>query len=288
MISDVANWTVITGSTGGIGGAIAQILASRGDPLVLLNRSEPKARAQREQILAEFPDQKIELITADLMETEQVFDAIGKINALPGRVATLYNNSGVLTGEKVLNDQGIEMHFAVNVLAPYLLTLGLREKMARPSGEVPAMVVNMSSSAVSSVKSLNLENITNPETVSGLMGTYAQTKLAVTALAPAMADELKQHNILIRAIDPGATKTAMTTTGNSGMPTFLRWLAPILFSPAEKQAAKVIAAADPAEFGGATGIFVANLKEKKVPKSAADPNIQRALLALLEAFRSTA
>lgn len=288
MTSDVANWTVITGSTGGIGGAIAQILASRGDPLVLLNRSEPKARAQREQILAAFPDQKIELITADLMETEQVFDAIGKINALPGRVAALYNNSGVLTGEKIQNDQGVEMHFAVNVLAPYLMTRGLREKMTLPSDDAPAMVVNMSSSAVSSARTLDLENIVNPKTVSGLMGTYAQTKLAVTALAAAMAEDLKQDNILIRAVDPGATKTAMTTSGNSGMPTFLRWLAPILFSPADKQAAKVIAAADPAEFGGATGIFVAALKRKNLPNAAADPNLQRALLGLLAGFRNTA
>ncbi|MEM1277135.1 MAG: SDR family NAD(P)-dependent oxidoreductase, partial [Pseudomonadota bacterium] len=258
MAQTVANWTVITGSTGGIGGEIARQLADQGTALILVNRSEQKAIAQRAELLARHPDLSVELVTADLMDLKQITAASETIKALPGRIDTLYNNAGVLTGEKILSAQGYESHFAINVLAAYQFTKELREKMARTSSDTPAMVVNFSSSAVNALRTLDLAHLANPESVGGLMTTYAQSKLAVTAMAAAMAEELKTDNILIRAIDPGATKSPMTTGGNSGMPVFLRWLAPLLFSPADKQAAKVISGADPAAFEGRSGIYLAN------------------------------
>ena len=276
------NWTVITGSTGGIGSEIARKLAAGGDALVLLNRSEPKARAQRSHLLAALPESKIELIAADLMDSDQIAAATDKINALPGQIDALYNTSGVLTSEKRLSAQGFESHFAVNTLAPYQLIRELRPKMARPSTELPAVIVNFSSSAIRSQKRLDLDTLANPDQVGGLMTTYAHTKLALTALAPALADDLAQDHILIRAVDPGATKSAMTTGGNSGMPRLLAWLAPLLFSPADKQAAKVVASADPSAFGGETGLYLANLKKKKLPDAIANPATQRALVERLE------
>lgn len=282
MTGTEANWTVITGSTGGIGRELVRILAARGDALVLVNRSETKAAAQRDETLANHPDLRIELVAADLMDTAQISAAADRINALPGRIDVLYNNSGILTSERVLSVQGFESQFAVNVLASYQLIRALRAKMARPAEDTPAMIVNFSSSAITPLKALDLEDLANPETVGGLMGTYAQTKLAVTTLAPAMSEDLRTDNILIRAVDPGATKTAMTTSGNSAMPKVLTWLAPLLFSPADKQAAKVVDSADPAAFGGRTGIYVANRKEKKLPAPATEKATQRDLMALLD------
>ncbi|WP_422021849.1 SDR family NAD(P)-dependent oxidoreductase [Roseibium sp.] len=274
---------VITGSTGGIGREIAKILALRGDNLILLNRSETKSEAQRSELLAAHPNLNIELVIADLTDTTEIANAITKINALQGRVDALYNNSGILTSEKFLSAQGYESQFAVNVLAAYDLTLGLKDKMARPTGESPGVVVLFSSSAINSQKTLNLDELANPKKVSGLMGTYAQTKLAVTTLVPVLSDRLRTDNILVRAVDPGATKTAMTTSGNSGMPKILQWLAPLLFSPADKQAAKVVDSADPSAFAGQTGLYLANRKQRKFPKPASDKAIQKQLIAMLDA-----
>ncbi|MEM9781351.1 MAG: SDR family NAD(P)-dependent oxidoreductase [Pseudomonadota bacterium] len=253
MAGAVSNWTVVTGSTGGIGSEIVKILAARGDALVLVNRSDAKAVAQRAAILAEKPGATIELVGADLMDTAQIAHALARIAALPGRVDALYNISGVLTGEMILSAQGFESQFAVNTLATYQLIQGLRGKMARPAGETPAMIITFSSSAITPLKSLDVETLAKPPKVGGLMTTYAQTKLAVTALAAALADDLQSDNILIRAVDPGATKTPMTTGGNSGMPKLLAWLAPLLFSPADKQAAKVVERADPRRLWSALG-----------------------------------
>ena len=275
------NWTMITGSTCGIGGEIATILAEQGNDLILVNRSVYEGSRQRDKLLAAHGDLSIELVTADFMDTGNIFEAIDAIDDIPGRIDTLYNVAGVLNSTRVLSAQGFESNFAVNTLAPYQLIRGLREKMARASDTLPAMIMNFSSSAVLRQKTLDIKNLVNPKEVSGLMGTYAQSKLALTALTVAIAWDLQRDNILVRAVDPGATKTSMTTQ-NDSMPKLLRWLAPLLFQNADKQAAKVVQSARPTAFGGRSGIFVANVKEKGVPIPAADPEIQRQLLALLD------
>ncbi len=282
-MSDVI-WLIFTGSSGGIGSEITKILARRGDAMILLNRSETKATAQHTELLNGHPNLNVELVSVDLMDTAQIKDAAQKISALPGRIEALYNNSGVLTSEKILSVQGLESHFAVNTLAPYILIQRLRSKMTRPQNENPAMIVNFSSSAISRLTTLELDNLATPEKVGGLLSTYAQSKLAVTALAPALADELASQNIFIRAIDPGATKSAMTTGGNSGMPKILAWLAPLLFSPADKQAAKIVDSAAPSAHDRRTGIYVANRKEKKMPAPAANREIQSKLISMLNQF----
>lgn len=282
MAKSVANWTVLTGSTRGIGSEIAKLLAARGDPMILVNRSEEAAFAQRSSLIEQNPGAVIELITADLMDISRIAEAAAKIGDLPGRVDALYNNAGVLTGKKILSAQGLESQFAVNTLAPYQLIQALRAKMARPAGASPAMIVLFSSSAINSPKTLDVNTLAQPDTVGGLLSTYAQTKLAVTALAPALAEDLKSDNILIRAIDPGATKTDMTTGGSSGMPKLLAWVAPLLFSPADKQAAKLVASADPEAFDGRSGIYVANRKEKALPVAATDVGAHQALVSMLD------
>ncbi|MEM1147986.1 MAG: SDR family NAD(P)-dependent oxidoreductase [Pseudomonadota bacterium] len=280
-MAEHTNWTVITGSTGGIGQELAALLAQRGKDLILINRSLPKAESQRAELLQAFPSLQVALVSADFMDAASITRAIETILAMPGQIEALYNNAGVLLAEKVLSAQGYESHFAVNVLAPYQIIKGLRTKLARGADHPPAMVVNFSSSAIGTQKALDLQQLANPDTVTGLMGTYAQSKLAVTSLSAALAKDLERDHILIRAVDPGATKTAMTT-GNAAMPKPLQWIAPLFFAPADKQAAKVVASADPDLFHGKTGILVANRREKGMPKPALDQKTQERLLDLLE------
>ncbi|MEM7740652.1 MAG: SDR family NAD(P)-dependent oxidoreductase, partial [Pseudomonadota bacterium] len=137
-------------------------------------------------------------------------------------------------------------------------------------------------SAINAVKSLDVDALPQPEAIGGLMGAYAASKMALTVMGSAMAEELRADNILIRSIDPGATMTPMIKKGD-GMPPVLRWLAPLLFAPADKQAAKIVRAADPAALEGKTGIFVASAKEKKLPKLVADPAVQKKVLVRLNA-----
>lgn len=88
---------VITGSTGGIGGAIAEQLAAGGWDLVLVNRSAEKASQQKTDLNTAHPEAKVDLVQADLMDTDQIKRSAHEILAIHSSIDALYNNSGVLT-----------------------------------------------------------------------------------------------------------------------------------------------------------------------------------------------
>ncbi len=273
---------VITGSTGGIGSAIATKLAEGGWDLLLANRSLAKSAEQRDMLASRFPEPNVQTVAMDLMDINSIEAACRQIGAETKRIDALYNMAGVLTSERRISVQGYESHYAVNVLANLAVIEGLQPLLAREPNEQPSMVVTMSSSAISRVAALDVKALRDPSEIRGLMGAYAHSKLALTAISAAMSDSLKKEGILIRAIDPGATLTPMTS-GGDGMPLLLRWFAPLFFSKPEVQAKKIVAAADPDNLGNRTGIYIASGKEKSLPKAIADLAVGDELLKALRA-----
>lgn len=268
---------VITGSTGGIGEEIAKILAGSGCNLILVNRSAEKSDEQKRVLAAAYPEISITTVQCDLLDIEHIRKAGATIVAATPRIDALYNIAGVLTTNRVNSAQGHESHYAINVLANYAMIEALRPALRRAAGETPTMVVTMSSSAINSVRKLDVEGLSNPEKIKGLFGAYAQSKAALTVMGAAMANGLEQDNILIRSIDPGATATKMTK-GGDGMPGLLSFLAPLLFKKPSVQAAKIVSAADPAACAGRTGILIVGGKEKAAPKLITDIAVQEELM----------
>ena len=271
---------VITGSTGGIGSAIAHQLASQGWGLVLVNRNADKAARQKKQLTETHPDVKINLAQADLMDVAQIKQAAMEIQALHPRIDALYNNSGVLTSQRIMSAQAHESNYAVNTLAAYVMIKGLHPALKRDNDQPKAMIVNTTSSAHNGAKTLDVDKLSNPEEIGGLMGAYATTKLALTTMGTAMARDLENDGIMIRSVCPGAVVTPMTKTSDA-MPGLLKFLVPLIFNSADKQAAKMINAAKPETYGGRTGIYITNGKEKSLPKLAVDSQIQAGLMKKL-------
>lgn len=271
---------VITGSTGGIGGAIADQLAEDGWILVLVNRSADKAATQKADIERAHPGAKIDLIQADLMDVEQIKRAAQEILETHPRIDALYNNSGVLTSQRMISAQNHESNYAVNTLAPYVMLESLRPALKRQSGAQKTIIVNTTSAAHNSAKSLDVSTLSDPQTIGGLTGAYATTKLALTTMGTALADDLMKDGIMLRSVCPGAVITPMTKTSD-GMPGVLKLFVPLIFSKPEKQAGKMINAAQPNSFGGRTGIYITNGKEKAAPKLATDSVTQASLMKKL-------
>ncbi len=273
---------VVTGSTGGIGAAIALQLVQAGWSLILVNRSQDKAKVQREELLQAVPSASVELVRADLMDLADIAKACAEVARLCDKVDALHNIAGVLTSERRISQQGFESNYAVNVLANYAFVAGLRPLLRRSPGEAQSMVLTMSSSAIGRVKALEIDELRNPQEIGGLMGAYAHTKLALTAISAELAPDLANDRILIRAIDPGATRTPMTSD-NDAMPFFLRWLVPLLFSEPDAQARKIILAADPANFDQRSGMLIASGKRRKLPKTIQDAGLRDDLLKAVAA-----
>ena len=272
---------LVAGSTGGIGGEMARLLCERGWSLVLLNRNQAKGKEQARSLANDYPNVDVVSVSADFMDLDTVRDACARLAADGLKIDALLSVSGLLTAEKNTSKQGFESHYAVNTLATYELIRHSVPLLTRPKSEAAAVVLTMSSSTIHRVKRLDLDDLANPEKVGGLAGAYARSKLALTIMGAAWADELRAHNILIRSVDPGPTMTPMIERGD-GIPFVIKLLSPLLFKKAGVQAEKALNPLSPDAFLGRTGTFYAEGKEKKPPELVMNKDLQARLMIKLE------
>lgn len=272
----------MTGSTGGLGQEIARILAQQGWNLALVNRSPEKTEAQLEELRTSHPNQEFTGFIANLMDISDIKRVVAEIKSKHTEISALYNIAGFLTDKRVMSPQNIEGHFALNTLAPYVLTQLLRQILSAGTTETQkSVVVNFSSSAINSVKELDVEKLTNPETIGGLMGAYAISKAALTAVSELIKAELLEDGILIQVVDPGPTKTVMTGSSD-GMPWYLRLLRPIMFKSANLQAQRLTSAVDLAVSNGKSGLYISEGKQKPYPPITLNKYIQTEIKLLLD------
>src|ERR1700722_6106698 len=133
---------VVTGATSGIGRATAAALAGRGAQVVLVGRDRVRGEAAAAEVAAAGgPAPRLEI--ADLASMEQVRSLADRLGALE-RVDVLGNNAGLLAGERRVTADGFDEVFAVNHLAPFLLTNLLLGKLAAGA---PARVITVASDA---------------------------------------------------------------------------------------------------------------------------------------------
>lgn len=189
---------LITGATDGLGKEAARKLAAQGARLILHGRSETKLLAVASDILAHSPDARIDTILADFSSLAQVRAMAAKLNERYERLDVLVNNAGVLPLHRQTSADGFELTFAVNYLAPFLLTNLLLPLLKRGA---PARIVNLSSIAhqLVAVSPLQMDNI--PVYIGWIV--YARTKLLLTTFTFALARRLKDSGVTCNALHPG-------------------------------------------------------------------------------------
>ena len=139
---------LITGSTDGVGKLTATKLAHSGHQLLLHGRNLEKLNHTISEIKLQTNNNKISGFVSDLSNFDSIKNMITEISNQFSSIDVLINNAGVFKSPQNKNEQGLDMRFAVNYFAPYILTMGLipflnNSKFAR--------VLNLSSAAQSSV-----------------------------------------------------------------------------------------------------------------------------------------
>jgi len=202
---------LITGSTDGIGLEAAKVLYSQGHHILLHGRSDTKLKAAEKALSELSGDGRIESYLADLSRMTDV-EALGEaIAANHEQLDVVINNAGVLRTADTFTDDGLDIRFAVNTFAPYLLTQRLLP-LLRPG----ARVVNLSSAAQSPV---NLEALAGRTRIPDQLNAYAQSKLALTMWSHSMAHSHKDRALVFVAVNPGsllATKMVKEGFGMAG------------------------------------------------------------------------
>lgn len=201
---------LITGSTDGIGLATARMLAPLGHDLLLHGRSPEKLERTKETLGALAGTGSVETYVADLSRLADVGALAQAVADRHGKLDVLINNAGVFKIAEPRTQDGLDVRFAVNTLAPYLLT----QRLMPLFGDA-GRVVNLSSAAQSSV---DLEALAGQGRLSD-MEAYAQSKLALTMWTRDIALARGERGPLIVAVNPGsllATKMVKEGFGVAG------------------------------------------------------------------------
>ena len=193
-----AKTALVTGSTNGLGRAVARALARQGYRVWLHGRNAERGEALARQIAAEGGEARF--VQADFASLEQVRAlAAAALRALP-RLELLINNAGIgpttpqVFGREVSPD-GYELRFAVNYLSGYLLTRLLLPLLERSA---PTRIVNVSSGAQ---YPLDFDNLMLERAYSG-MRAYAQSKLAQILFTFDLAQQLRNRGVTVTCLHP--------------------------------------------------------------------------------------
>jgi NAD(P)-dependent dehydrogenase (short-subunit alcohol dehydrogenase family) len=190
---------LVTGATDGIGKAAARALLQAGATVIVHGRDPVKT----EQVAKELRGSgKLHTVLADFSSLDAVRGMAVEVQERYGRLDVLINNAGVLTDHRQLSCDGFELTFAVNYLAPYLLTnLLLQHRGIGPS----ARIVNVASSAMGG-GAIQFDDLQAEKSFSGWQA-YANSKLAnvlfSNVLAERLADEFSALAAVSNSLCPG-------------------------------------------------------------------------------------
>jgi NAD(P)-dependent dehydrogenase (short-subunit alcohol dehydrogenase family) len=213
---------VITGATSGIGRAAATALAAEGAVVIGVGRSAEKCRSLEAEIRGRRPAAEIHTLTADLASLRQVRRLAGDVLALlagmgTGKLDALVNNAGLVATWYTATEDGYELQFAVNHLAPFLLTHELMPALRRADG---ARILTTSSG---SHRGANI-NWGDPmhRRRYHILAAYGQSKLANVLFTAEFNRRIgAAAGIRACAVDPGLVDTEIGLKGTVGIE---RWV----------------------------------------------------------------
>jgi NAD(P)-dependent dehydrogenase (short-subunit alcohol dehydrogenase family) len=260
---------LITGATSGLGLALAQALAEKGATVLLHGRDNKRGKAILDEIRRETGNEKLQFYCADLASLQQTSELARKVAAEQPRVDILVNNAAVGFGKnsskRETSQDGYELRFAVNYLAPHLLVQGL---LAKLKACAPARIVNVASVGQAP---LSFEDIMSERGYSGVTA-YRQSKLAMIAWTFDLAAQLANTGVTVNVLHPASL-----------MPTKLVLEAgwSVMSTVEEGLEATMRLVVDPA-LDGVTGKYFDGLREARANSQAYDLEVRAQLAEVTE------
>ena len=277
---------VITGGTGGIGYQSALGLAKTGARVIITGRNQERGEAARQRIIEATGNSNVALVIGDVSSTAGVDALAEKLLERVDRIDVLVNNAGYLGSELASSDDGLEMHFAVNVLAPRRLTLALLPAL-KAGG---ARVLNVTGG--DKPARIDMDNLQAEKGFKGLM-TYTHSKSVMEAMSVDLSRQLEPEGVTVNIIFPGRASTAMTSSlTHKSLPGMMKLMLPIFRLLFRDDGGKSAAAAAVSTIWGATSpaldgvtgrYFDTNTKEQKLHPTAYDAVVHARILAVIDA-----
>ncbi len=264
---------MVTGANSGIGKATALGLAQIGATVVMVCRGRARGEAAQSEIKTKSGNNSIDLLLADLSSQQSIRQLVENFKQRYPQLHVLINNAGVFMLRRRVTVDGLEMTFAVNYLAPFLLTNLLLDVL---KASTPARIVNVSSGA-HEAGYINMDDL-QAEKHYRPMRAYGQSKLALVLFTYEFARRLEGTGVTANCLHPGFVATNI---GQGGLGLIGRTVANFIvsllgISPEEGAKTSIYLASSP-DVEGVTGkYFVKSMPKESAPISY-DESLQRQL-----------
>ena len=204
---------LVTGSTDGIGKATAAELLSRGAGVIIHGKSEKAVQVAQRDLARRSGGERPDTVTADFSDMDQIRQMAADLSLRYSSMNVLINNAGTYQKTRRLTEQGIELTFAVNYLAPFLLT-GLLLPLLRKG--TPARIVTVASSAHEDVDHIDWNDLPAWYHYRA-WDAYALSKFADITFTYVLARKIAGTGITANCLHPGVTNTHILKTSFPGV-----------------------------------------------------------------------
>ncbi|EWT01613.1 short-chain dehydrogenase [Intrasporangium oryzae NRRL B-24470] len=254
---------LVTGATGGIGLATAEGLVSLGARVGVVGRDVARAEAAGQRLRA--GGGEVDVFLADLSSQREVRQLAERVRAAYARLDVLVNNVGGSWASRHTTEDGLERTFAVNHLAPFLLTNLLLDPLR---ASAPARVVTVSSGA-HAMGRIDFDDLQGERRYSGQRA-YSQSKLANVMFTYELARRLQGSGVTANALHPGVVRTGFGQEDSAPwMRVMLPVMRPLMKSPARGAETSIYLASSP-DVEGVTGHYFANRKARSSSRASQD------------------
>lgn len=262
---------LVTGGTSGIGKSTAHALAKMGATVVIVGRSAPKTAQVVKEIRDRSGNNNVDSLLADLSSQQEVRRVAEEFKRNYQHLHVLLNNAGAAFMKRQLSVDGIEMTFALNYLAYFLLTTLLLDTL---KASAPARVINVSSGSHTSGK-IEFDNLQGERAYG--FAAYPNAKLATILYTVELARRLGGTGVTVNALHPGLTATGFGKNNGKVMSALVTIFAPLFMrSPAKGAETSIYLASSP-EVEDMTGKYFYDSQVTPAAAQAADTAIARRL-----------
>lgn len=274
MASMEGRVAIVTGATQGIGRVTAEALAREGADVTLIVRDEPRGREVAAAI-GQTSGRSVDVLVADLASLAEVRRVARAFRERHDRLHVLVNNAGALQMRRQVTDEGLELTFALNHLAYFLLTHELLDLLC---ASAPARVVNVASAAHYSGRIDWDDPQFERRRYSG-WAAYSASKLMNVLFTRELARRLVGTGVTANAVHPGTVATGFARN-NPVFGTVWRLLGPFLRAPEQGAVGPIHLAS--ADLAGLTGRYFHDTVERRPSALALDDEAARRLWDLSE------
>ena len=240
---------VITGATSGIGQVAAEKLAGIGARIVQVARDQSRGEAALGRLRQIAPGVPHSIYYANLSRIAEMKRVAAEIAAAEPRIDVLINNAGALFNSRQLTEDGLEMTFATNHMAYFVLTNGLRDRLL---GSTPARVVSTSSDAHKGAR-LDFADLQAAKDYGGFK-VYGRSKLCNILFTRELARRWNGNGLTANCLHPGFVATRFGDQSGGMFASVVRVAKTFAISP-ERGAETIVYLASSKDVDGVSGEY---------------------------------